>query len=179
MTKYYLIIPLIFMVGFAAFHHVSSERRAQEEKIHAARRADAKLKEEARVAALRAAAQAAAAQRIEERQKKERDRAQKKQRDYEAALQVVVAEAGKHRAAASELAAETAILKQQLTLLRTQKEQGERDTFELAREIETDRIKRRRAELEIQRTTAMVVARLHESSWVSGGLDASPALVGK
>lgn len=165
MTKYYLIIPCLLLAVFLAFERGFTRKRNAAEATRAIEVAAAKTAEEARLATLRQKTADEARARVALREKEERDRTEKKRRDTEAALRVVETEAAAHAAEAARLTQETEALDHQLAALRAQKQRAHEAAFALARQVEERRIDRRNADLEVQRTTRMVAARLLESPW--------------
>lgn len=176
MTKYYLIIPCVLLAVFLIFERSFQRERIAAEAIRATQVAAAKAAEETRLAELRRKTAEDTRLRVAQREKEERDRAEKKRREAEAALHVVETEADAHAAEAARLARETDALDRQLAELRTQKQRAQATAFALVRHVEERRIDRRNADLEIQRTTKMVAARLLESPWANPA-PATPAPV--
>ncbi len=175
MNKYYLIVPSALLAVFLVFERSFNRERTAAETIRAAEVATAKAAEEIRLAELREKTADEARSRTAQREMEERDRAEKKRRDAEGALLAIESEATKHAAEAARLARETEALDRQLTDLRAQKQRAHEAAFALERQVEQGRIDRRNADLEIQRTTKMVAARLLESPWANPLLAAPPA----
>ena len=167
MNKYYAIIPCVLLAVFLVFQRDFQKRRNEEEKARTAGAALAQAARDDLRAKQKQKAEDDMRRRNEERETQERERAEKKRRDYETALQKIQTEADAHAAGVRQLAQESASLEQELAALRAQKRQTESAAFELARKVEEHRVERRTAEIEIQRTTKMVAARLAESAWAN------------
>jgi hypothetical protein len=160
MNKYYLIVPGVLLSAFVVFERDFAQRRTEEEKVHAI--AVAAAKEEAEKERLRREAVAAdeARKRTEERERLERERAEKKRRDYEASMAKLAGETDEQVREADKLTEEAASLAAQVDALKTRRVSLDRETFELARKVELQRVDRRSTELELQRATTMVARRL-------------------
>ena len=163
MTKFYAIIPCFLLLGFLVFERDFSKGRAQRDAVRASERAIAQAAEEQKRAALREAAAEAVRVRAAEREKEERDRLAKKLGEHENALRQLEAEALINEVAVAALEADAAELQESIAATRAQQLQIAEEAFALSRAVEIGRIERRSADLEIQRATGIVVARLGES----------------
>ena len=168
LPKVYIIVPCVLMAVFLVFELDFAKKRKEREAFVAAQLAAEKVEQEA----LRQQRQREAAEdttrRNEERARREREREEAKRRDFEAMVAKAAADATAHAAIAEKLERDVAIAERELSDLRTGRDQMERDTFELAQRVERQRIERRSAEIDLQRTTQMVLARLLESPWAGG-----------
>lgn len=165
MTKYYLIVPCVLLAVFLIFERQFQRERNAAGQVRAAAIATAKAAEASRLELLRQQTAEESRTRIALREKEERDRVEKRQAETHAAVQTIETETATHAAEAARLARETDALDQQLAELRAQRQRAHEAAFALARQVEQGRIDRRSADLEIQRTTKMVAARLLESPW--------------
>lgn len=164
MTKFYLFVPCVLLLAFFVYERDFRKARAEQEAVRTVQVTARKAADDQRLARLRAAAAGAAEQRQQQREHEDRERAAKKQRDYETALHAVEADARTHETAVATLTEEAAALEAELAKLRTARQQLEQRTFELTRNVETNRIERRNADLDIQRATAILASRLGESA---------------
>lgn len=175
MNKYYLVVPVGLLLGFLMFEQRAAvQSRQKEEAWRAAAAAANDALEEQRLT-LKHQAEVDARHRAEEREQQEQMRAAKKLDDYTNLMRSLVEDTDRHTAEAEKLGRESAALEQQITGLRAKKEKSETETFALARLVEQNRVDRRSAEIELQRTTKMVAARISESAWVSLPLTAHPS----
>jgi chromosome segregation ATPase len=86
-----------------------------------------------------------------------------KHRERAAALQEVEQQAAQHEAAAAALAREVEATEHRLAAARVQRDQLDQQVFALARDVEQQRIERRVSEIELQRATKIMLARLGAS----------------
>ena len=167
MNKYYLIVPGALLLVFLGFERNFQKTRRAEEFVRAEVEAMVKTIEDEERANQQLAAHRDAEKRAADRERQEQERAAKKRRDSENIIATLQTQAEDQEADLARLASETEALKTQLTRARTRRDMLERETFDLARAVELQRIDRRSADMEIQRTTAMVTARLNDSPWAN------------
>lgn len=164
MNRIYLIAPVILLGLFGGIYWQHSRAAAAHavEKaalVAAAREAETAKKAEAERLA-RIDAEKRAADRLAEEQKKD---AEKRAR-YDEESRRIAEDTARYSAQVKTLAAESAALDQQLSDLRTRRENLNTGGFVLAREVELARIAKRNAELEIQRLTEMVARQAGNTS---------------
>jgi chromosome segregation ATPase len=164
MNKFYLVVPAILLVGFFPLYRAASAKMTAAEEAKHEQAAIAAKSEEARRRELDLKAEADARTRQEERDAQERERDAKKKADYADAMRRLTEERETYAAEAAKFTAEVATLEKQLADLRAQKDAAAREAFELVRQVELPKIERRNAELEVQRTYAMVASRVAASS---------------
>jgi hypothetical protein len=164
MNKLYVIVPGTLLAVFLGFERDFQRKRSEAEKIRVASVEAVKAEEETNRLNRQRLAADEARQRIEQREQQERERAEKKRRDDEAVTASLKEDGDIQTAQAEKLAQDLATLAAQITALRAQKEVADREGFELARAVALQRVDRRNAEIEVQRTTAMVAARLNETA---------------
>lgn len=164
MNKYYLIVPAVLLGVFVFFYQGALKEMDVKAQKVAAEKAEKKAIEDARKAEIEAKAAADSKRRQDEREAEEKAKADKREKDYQDAMAKLKEEADGYSAEADRLIKETANLEAQLANLRNQKETVNRETFELAKQVELAKIERRSAELEIQRMVTMVGNRLNQSS---------------
>lgn len=167
MNRFYLIAPLVFAAVFGGIYWQHTKSAAAE--------AVAKQAEVARVEQEAAAKKAAAEQqarddadkrsaaRLAEEKKAEAD----KKARWETETQTIAADTKTYQNQAVTSNKELARLNAELIALRATKEAAAQEAFEFARSIELDRIKKRNAELEIQRLTELLTTRATGSSLAS------------
>lgn len=167
MNKFYLIVPAILLVGFFPLYRAASDKMSAAEEAKREQAALTAKTEEARRRELDLKAEADARTRQEERDAQEREREAKKKTDYADAMRRLSEEQQTYAAEAAKFSAEAAALEKQLADLRGRKEAAGREVFDLVRQVELPKIERRNAELEVQRTYAMVASRVAASSLAS------------
>ncbi len=163
----YVIIPGILFLAFVltpGVGYVSAQKdmAAKEETRQAAVKAKQDA-EDARRRAIEAKAAEDAKQRQLEREQKEREKADKKARDYSDAIQKLNDDIALYSGEADKLALDASNLELQLNTLRNNKEAANRAAFDLSKQVEFAKVNRRNAELEIQRMVDIVAQRLNAS----------------
>ncbi|HET7534819.1 MAG TPA: hypothetical protein VFJ90_00095 [Candidatus Didemnitutus sp.] len=160
MNKYYLIAPAALLLAFLFTPSVGyfSAQKEIEARLEAEnkRKADVAAAEAARKAEIERKATLDAQKRQAERDAEEAAKIAKKEKDYADAMNKLKDETNGYVADTDKLVKENAELEVQLAALRNQKEKANRETFELAKQVELAKVSRRNAELEIQRMVEMV-----------------------
>jgi hypothetical protein len=159
MNKLYIVVPVVLTLGFSGLYytHITDAKaeavaiRLAEEKADA--EAGAKKAEAERQA--REDAERRTAERLAEEKRKEEERAAK----WAAAGKQIADETASFIDQAAKNAAEVTALEAKLASLRKEKEAAGRVVFETASAVEAARVKKRNAELEIQRLVEMVARR--------------------
>lgn len=162
MKKSYVIVPAVLLAVFLVFQQDFQRKRNQREKIQAAELAAVRAAEAEERDRLAREAADRTQQAVEERARKEREREEAKRRDFTSALERLNAAADAHAAAVDDLERQVAAAEQRASELRARQARAEEGAFELARQVELQRIDRRTAELEIQRATKLIFSRLLE-----------------
>jgi hypothetical protein len=174
MNKYYLIVPCALLLGFVGFEQRAEKSIEQKEVAWRAATAATNAAQEERRLIARREAEADARRHAAEREQQDRARADKKLGDYANLLRSLAEETDRQVAETEKLTRETAALERQLAELRTKRETSGAEAFALARHVEQDRVARRTAEIELQRTTKMVAVRISTSAWVNPSPTALP-----
>ncbi len=160
----YLIFPGIMLAGFIVIYLSHKEASEAKEKAHVAQVAKDKAVADEKKKVAEAKARDDAKKRQEERdaedRKKEEDKAARQAADDKKVRDQTAEYASKAAAAEKQVAASQS----ELERLRKEKDTLNRETFEMAKQVELSRIARRNAELEIQRMTEMVARRASESA---------------
>ncbi len=168
MNKYYLIAPVALLLAFLFTPSVGyfSAQKEINAKLdaEAKRKAEAKIADDSRKAEIERKATEDARKRQAEREAEEQAKLQKKEKDYADAMTKLKDETNGYIADTDKLVKENAELEIQLGNLRNQKERTNRETFELAKQVELEKINRRNAELEIQRMVEMVGTKVGSST---------------
>lgn len=162
MTKYYLLIPCVLIAAFALYHHGAVRRAEEHERTQAAQAAEKQAALAAHRTELQRATQEQSRLQTAKREAEEREKTEKKRRDYEALMAKLAADTTEQVAAGDQLAAETADLTREIASLRAQKSRLEQEIATASEAIETRHVERRRAELEAQRTATTLLATLNE-----------------
>ena len=156
MNKLYLVVPTVLLLVFGGFYY-SHSIEAKEKKVaeiaaaeKATAEADAKKAEAERQA--KADADKRTAERLAEEKRKEEEKAAK----WAAAGKQIADETAAYRAQTLKSEAEIKTLETKLASLRAEKEKTTKAVFDSAGAVEAARIKKRNAELEIQRMVEMV-----------------------
>jgi hypothetical protein len=163
MTKYYLLIPCVLLAAFAFLHRGAVERVEEKEREIAGRAQAAKTLLDSRREELQRNAAAQAMSQTALREQQERERTEKKLRDYETVMAKIVSETMTHAAEAERLETEAATVAREFAALQARKADLERKAVAAAHDVERRRMERRNAEMEAQRAASMMVARLHET----------------
>lgn len=165
MKKWMYLIPPVVMLGLFTIVYLGHvEKTHEKEKAKAAQIAKEKAELDEKKKVAEAKAREDAKKRTEERDaeeaKKEKDRADKQAAD-DKKVRDATAESN---AKADAFAKQAASLEIELDRLRKEKDKQNRESFEIAKQVELARITRRNAELEIQRITEMISKRASDSS---------------
>ena len=160
----YLIFPGVMLAGFLVIYFSHKTKAEEKERQHIADVAKKKAEDDDKKKAAEAKAREDAKKRQEER-----DAEEKKKEDEKAARQAaddkkVRDQTAEYTAKADVAGKKVTALEAELDRLRKEKDKTNRETFDLAKQVELARIARRNAELEIQRMTEMVVRRASESA---------------
>lgn len=160
----YLVIPGALLAVFIFFY--SGAVKEMDAKAKA--KAEAKLladKEEAdRKAVIERKATEDAERRQKEREAADAAKEAKKEADYQAVMKQLRDEAADYNVQADKLAKEVADLENAISQSRANKEKLNRETFDLAKQVELAKIARRNAEMEIQRMVEMTGKKVATSS---------------
>jgi chromosome segregation ATPase len=162
MTKYYLLIPCVLIAAFALYHHGAVRRAEEVERALVAQAAEKQAALDARRAELQRSTQEQARLQTAKREAEDRERVDKKRRDYESLLAGIAAETTAQVTAGDQLAAETADLTRDLAALRAKKSRLEQEISAATRALDTRHVERRRVEMETQLTASTMLARLNE-----------------
>jgi hypothetical protein len=166
MNKAYLIVPLVLLILFGFFYNGALKDMADKEATKQAAIAKAKADDALRKKLIEDKSTAEAKKRQEEREAADLAKEQKKLREYEEALKKLRDETTDYTVQADKFAKEAADLEIQISQGRSDREKLNRETLELAKQVELDKVNRRTAELEIQRMMEMVAKKLSDSSIV-------------
>jgi hypothetical protein len=171
----YLIFPGVMLAGFLVIYFSHKEKIEEKERAHIAQVEKEKAETDAKKKAAEAKAREDAKKRQDERdaeeKKKEEEKAAKQAADDKKVRDQTAEYTAKGKAAGEKVAA----LEIELDRLRKEKDKSNRETFDLAKQVELARVARRNAELEIQRMTEMVVRRAADSSMTRPPAIAAPA----
>jgi membrane-associated HD superfamily phosphohydrolase len=175
MNKFYIIVPVVLLGVFLFFYNGALKEMAAKEAAKQEEVAKVKAAEDARRAEIERKAAEDAKRRQAEREAEDRAKEQKKIKEYEDAMQQLKDEADKYLAEADKNQKDANALELQLNDLRSTKEKTNRETFELAKQVELAKIARRNAELEIQRMVDMVAQKVGASSFAAMPPPPAPA----
>jgi membrane protein involved in colicin uptake len=166
MNKALLIVPTVLGATFIAFERPAHHRLDAAHQAHVDQLAQARADEDARRLAAQQAAATESARRTAERERDDRLKAAARQLAYENTLHRLDEQTTAHVATSESLARELAALDTQLATLRDTQESTDRATFDLTKQLESQRTARRSLDLEIQRTTTMLTRRANETPWL-------------
>lgn len=164
MNKSYIIVPAILLALFGFYYNGALKEMKAKEAAQQAQIAADKAAADARKKEIEDKATAEAVKRQQEREAQDAAKEAKKEKDYQDALTALRDETHKYSTEADKLAKEVADLELQISQSRTERENLNRDALDIAKAVELDKIKRRTAELEIQRMIEMVAKKLNDSS---------------
>ena len=166
MNKSYLIVPVILLAVFGFLYNGAVKdmdiKAASQQRAADARKAEEKKRKDE----IEQRATADAKKRQDEREATDKAKADKKVRDYEDSMKALKDEETKYASEADKFSKEAAELELKISQARTDKEKLNRETFDLAKDVEQTKIDRRNAEIEIQRMIEMVSKKLTDSSIV-------------
>ncbi|MDP1579289.1 MAG: hypothetical protein Q8M02_03360 [Candidatus Didemnitutus sp.] len=164
MNKFYLIVPFVLLGAFVFFYKGALQEMDARDQIKQQQLAAVQAAEDVRRAELERRASEDARKRQEERDAQERAKEEKKLREYQDIMTQLAKETDGFLADSDALQRDINALELQLSEMRALKETTNRETFQIAKEVELAKINRRNAELEIQRMVDMVAQRLGASS---------------
>lgn len=167
MNKFYIIVPVVLLGVFLFFYNGALKEMAAKEVAKQEEAAKVKKAEDERRAEIEKKAAEDAKRRQAEREAEDRAKEQKKIKEYEDAMRQLKDEADKYLAEADKNQKDANALELQLNDLRSLKEKTNRETFELAKQVELAKIARRNAELEIQRMVDVVGQKVGASSFAA------------
>ncbi len=165
MNKFYVILPVFLLIAFGVYYTqiaqpamkaaVVAEQRKQEEIAKA---------EEARRLEIERKAQEDARRIQAERDAKTRAAQEKARLEKEAQDRAIREETAKFEGEAARLTQQIADLEKEIGALREKREQTNRESFDLAKQVELAKIDRRTAEMDLQRMYEMIAQKVTESS---------------
>lgn len=169
--KLYLIVPLLLLVAFGGVYVTHTKNAASKAAAVAAEEAKTLEAAKEKKAEAERQAKADADKRNAERLAEEKRREDEKQAKWEAAGKKIDEDTVAYRSQAEKNAARTKDLEAKLAALSAEKEKAGRAAFDLAKEVEAARIRKRNAELEIQR---LVEAVARKNGTTLGAVTATP-----
>jgi hypothetical protein len=163
----YLILPAILLVVFLftpGFGYFAAQEKLEARELASEQESERlKAEEEAKRADIQKRAEEDALERQREREEQDRLKEEKKRKDYEDGIARLKEDIATYSADSDTFTKELNALQLQLSKLRDKKEVEDRQTLELAKQVELAKIERRTAELEIQRMVTMVSKTLTSS----------------
>jgi hypothetical protein len=160
----YVVVPGI-MFGIFLFFYNGAVKEMREKEAHQLAEKAAKDKIEAdRKAEIEKKALADAERRQKEREAEEAKKAAEKEAAYNNVMKQLASDAAEENAQADKLAKEVGNLEISITQARSTKEKLNRETFDLAKEVELAKINRRNAEIELQRMVEVAGKKIADSS---------------
>ncbi|MGA3006400.1 MAG: hypothetical protein ABSE59_00765 [Opitutaceae bacterium] len=164
MNKFYVIAPIVLLGAFIFYYsQFSAQEKIKQEQRAEAAAEKATLDQEAKEEATKKAA--AEAQVLQQKQRDEDEHAeQEREQKFQNDLKAVTDETNKYKDEADELAQQTATLQTQLDSLQAAHEKASIDLFNLQKKIELEKVARRDADMEIERTYDMVTQKVAASS---------------
>ncbi|AOS46342.1 hypothetical protein Verru16b_03446 [Lacunisphaera limnophila] len=160
----YLLVPGILLAIFLFFYLGAVKEMEAKAKAVAAAKALADTEEAARKAEIERKANEDAERRQQERDAVDAAKEAKKEADYLAVMTQLRTEATDYSAQADKLAKEVGALEIAISDARSNKEKLNRETFDLAKEVELAKINRRNSEIEIQRMIEMTGKKMATTS---------------
>ena len=166
MNRFYLILPLVFLTLFGGVYWRHSQQRDADAQARAAAVAAVESAAKAQQSATEGKARAEVAARASARVEAERKKQEFLDAQCSADTARIAAESEGYQKQVTNLRAELAEVEQQVSAVRHARIEAAGQGLELAREVELLRIAKRNAELEVQRTTEILVRRATQSSLV-------------
>lgn len=160
----YLVIPGIMLAVFVFFYSGAVKEMTAKAEAQAAAKAAADAAEAARKKEIEEKATADAARRQKEREDEEAAKEAKKEADYQAVMTQLRTETADYKAQGDKLHKEVQDLELAISQARSAKERLNRETFDLAKEVELAKISRRNAEIEIQRMIEITGKKVADTS---------------
>jgi chromosome segregation ATPase len=164
MSKFYVIFPTFLLIIFGVYY----TQVAKPQMVAAAVAAEKRVAEQAAIdeanrRQIEIKAQQDAIRQQEERARKDREREEKLKKQQEDQDNQVREETNRLLAESASLSKQIADLQKGITDLRNQREALNREAFDGAARVETAKIDRRTAELELQRMYSIVAQKVDES----------------
>lgn len=156
MNKFYLIVPLALTLGFGGIYAVHTRDAAAKATVAAAEAARHAETEAAKKAEAERQAREDADRRSAERLAEEKRKEEEKREKWAKAGREISAETETYRAQVAKNTAEVKQLEAKLAAVRERKDAASRAEFAQAAEIERERVRKRNAELELQRLVEVV-----------------------
>jgi uncharacterized coiled-coil DUF342 family protein len=161
----YVIFPTIGLGLFLILYFAEVKKLDEKEQAHAVEVAQLKKADDERKAKLQDEANASAAKKAKERDDERTRKEAEKAAKWKAEGDKIQEDTDKYKADAAAATKKIADLEAQIEKLRTQRDQANRDYLAAVKAVELGKIERRNAEIEIQRTTKMLVTRAEDSSF--------------
>lgn len=171
MNKLYVLVPLVLTLAFGGVylsHRKDDAVKKAEAAQVAARAAEA---EAAKKAEAERQAKADADKRAAERQAEEKRKEEEKAAKWAAAGKQIADDTAAYQTQAGKNLAEAKVLEAKLSALRAEKDRATQSVFDTALAVETARVQKRNAELEIQRLVEMTARKAGSSL---GNIPATP-----
>ena len=176
MSKFYVIFPTVLLIVFAVYYtQIAKPEMAAKELAEKQRIAAQEAIDDANRKQIELKAQQDALRQQEERAAKDREKEEKLKRQQEEQDNQVKAETNRLLAESTSLSKQIADMQQGIADLRKQREDLNREIFDDAAKVETDKIERRNAELEIQRMYDIVAQKIDDSFLVKAPPPPAPA----
>lgn len=162
MNAHYVIVPAVLLVAFFGYERTYQRQRDDRERERARIVAADREKQELARAKQLEIARRDAETRTTERDQQDRDRAARRQHDYETLMTSLRSRAEAESAQANQLREEIDRLSGQISDVRARQTASERESRSLLAELEAKRDARRHTELEVQRVTSLVAGRVND-----------------
>jgi len=160
----YVIFPGIMLVVFFFFYFASQKEIADRERQKAEQVAKQKLADDEHKSMIEAKAREDAARHAAERAAEDLRITTEKEAKWQADTHRIQVDTDTSNADLDKYTKLVSELEIQLDTLHKQKEQATRTSFENAKRVELAEVERRNAELDVQRTVAMIAKRADQSS---------------
>ena len=165
MNKFYVILPIFLLIAFGVYYTQIAQPAMKAAVVAAEKRqAEIQAAEDAHRAEIERKSQEDARRAQAERDAKSRAAQEKARLEKEAQDKAIRDETAKFEDEAARLTKEIAALERDIATLREKREQTNRESFELAKQVELAKIDRRTAEMDLQRMYEMVAQKVTDSS---------------
>lgn len=159
MNKLYIFVPALLLAAFGGMYAMHSKEAAAKAALTAAEAANRAEAEKAKKAEAERQAREDAEKRTAERLAEEKRKEDEKRAKWEAAGKQIADDTATYQAQAGKNVSEARALEAKLAALRAEKDKSIQAVFELEKDVEAARIRKRNAELEIQRLVEQVARR--------------------
>jgi chromosome segregation ATPase len=165
MNKFYVVFPAVLLIAFGVYYtQIAKPEMEEQARVELRKTEEKNAADEARRKEIEAKAQQDALVQSKAREEKDRLKQEQLQQAKDKQDRDTKEETEKYETQALSLTKQISDMEKEIASLRAQREQTSRDVFAAAAKVETAKIDRNNAELEIQRMYDMVAQKVGDSS---------------